>query len=405
MTVKLSALLFLSIVLCVVGAASTPHRRLSNDICKLVMDTAKQFNSAEKTFIFRCRPGDDCGGIGDRLGGVMGGAFYAILKERSFRMQWPGWEHVFSPGWMNWTYDPQAHGIPYLNNTGGELDTKRVRGVEGNEIYVAYPPSNEVGVVNDLNSRQITEPDKVVQIEKYKHLFFHSNRGPNAQMFHDISQKFQWGRSSDEDYSAVYRCVFEGLFRPTKEFLDSKYKGIGQEPVPFHHIVSAAEDESSVSMAFHYRVGDDTAAVDGKSEIIGDEVVTRIVTLAEKHRQPGKKMNLFFVTNSNSSAYRVVQDAAVKATFHSVYSQELTAMIHVNTNLGGDGHLVDAAVLSTMQAMRDWWIMRQSDILVCQLSGFCKSAALVAPPEQVRYEEAGLAPRAWYWVMCGGRFC
>jgi hypothetical protein len=338
----------------------------------------------------------------------MGGAFYSYLKDRTYRIQWPGWEHVFQTGMTNWTYDPQALGIPYLNATGGELDTNRVRGVAGNEIYVAYPPNTEVGVVNDLNTRQITEPKKVAEIEKFKHVFFHSNRGPTTEMFAEITAKHKWAmkpQGMDQNYAEAYRCVFEALFRPTEEFLSSTHKGIGRDAVPFSHIVKVAENPDATAMAFHYRVDDVAATVDGQDQVIDDETIARIIRIAGQHRVAGKNMNLFFVTNSNSSAYKVIRNASVQEAFHGIYSQELTATIHVNTEFGHGESKAREAVLSTLQAMRDWWIMRLSDILICQLSGFCKSAALVAPLEQIRYEDAGLSPRAWYWVMCGGRFC
>jgi hypothetical protein len=62
-------------------------------------------------------------------------------------------------------------------------------------------------------------------------------------------------------------------------------------------------------------------------------------------------------------------------------------------------------VASTLQAMRDWWIMRLVSVLICPQSGFSKSAALLAPPSQIRYEDEGNAFRANYWTMCGNRFC
>lgn len=396
---------FVAFLLFIMGSLRPGEAIPTNDICHAVMSAIEPLNHANRSFTFRCRPGDDCGGIGDRLAGVMGGAFYAMMTGRTYRMEWPGWGRVFSPGWMNWTFDSHALGIPYYDSDGKELDPKRIRAVEGNEIYETWKGNPNVGTVNDLNTRQILEPDKIGVIETFQHVFFHSNRGPDTLMYRNISHKYGWNKDSDHDYAETYRCVFEGLFRPTQEFMSSSYQAIGQDPVPFHHIIKAVEDPEGVSMAVHYRVGDDAAVVDAHNEIIDDEMLERIVTLANKYRQPGKHMTLFFVTNSNSSAHKVLQNTAIQAAFKATYSQELTATIHVNSNFGKGSHEVEEAVQSTMQAMRDWWVMRQSDILICQLSGFCKSAALVAPEEQIRYEDAGRSPRAWYWVMCGGRFC
>lgn len=396
--------------LVVVVVCSAEQRRLSNEICASVMATAEQLNGAEKTFTFRCRAGDDCGGIGDRLGGVMGGAFFAMLSGRSFRIWWPGWDHVFKPGRSNWTYDGPALGIPYLDEHGEQYDKVRVTGVEGNQIYPAFTTRKDVGVVNDLNSRQITNSTLRPVIDQYKHVYFHSNRGPNAQMFLDVSRKYNWAKKSEDvedNYAEAYRCVFEGLFRPTDEFLRSDYKGINQNTVPFAHIVRIVEDPSFTSMAFHHRVDDSTAESKSDRETINDQDIRLIISLAEKHRVEGKKMNLFFITNSNSSAHKVLRTEAIHKTFHQVYSQDLTATIHVNadrTPRAGE-QVSQASVLSTLQAMRDWWVMRLADILISPNSGFSKSAALLAPREQIRYEDSGRAQRTNYWVMCGNRFC
>eukprot|EP00428_Durinskia_dybowskii_P079976 CAMPEP_0170428250 /NCGR_PEP_ID=MMETSP0117_2-20130122/39670_1 /TAXON_ID=400756 /ORGANISM="Durinskia baltica, Strain CSIRO CS-38" /LENGTH=91 /DNA_ID=CAMNT_0010687531 /DNA_START=119 /DNA_END=390 /DNA_ORIENTATION=- len=88
----------------------------------------------------------------------------------------------------------------------------------------------------------------------------------------------------------------------------------------------------------------------------------------------------------------VMNNAKMLRSFQAIHCQELSAQIHVNGAAGGKA-AADAAksISSTMQAFRDWWIMRQVDVLVLQLSGFSKSAALLAPDAQIRYEDEGLA--------------
>jgi hypothetical protein len=407
---KMSSKVFLTFLFVLMGTvyAGEVKRRLSNDICRVVMETTEALNHADKSFIFRCRPGDNCGGIGDRLGGVMGGAFYALKTGRSFRILWPGLEHVFKPGHSNWTFDGPTLGVPYENEKGEEIDKTRVSDVMGNQVYFAFPPRTDIGAVNDLNTRQVDEPEKSAQIDKFKHVFFHSNRGPTRQIYTEISNKYGWTKhfpDNDDSYAAVYLCVFEGLFRPTDEFLHSNYKAINHASVPYSHMIRILEDPKFTSMAFHHRVDDDAAATGSAVDTIGEAEMSRMVALSEKHRVEGKAMNLFFITNSNSSAHKVVQHAGIQKAFHAVYSQELTATIHVNMGTGSGEHATSSAVLSTLQAMRDWWIMRLVSLLICPQSGFSKSAALLAPAAQIRYEDEGNAYRANYWTMCGNRFC
>eukprot|EP00128_Syssomonas_multiformis_P005690 Colp12_sorted_trinity150504_noHs@13751 len=91
--------------------------------------------------------------------------------------------------------------------------------------------------------------------------------------------------------------------------------------------------------------------------------------------------------------------------FQQVFCQELSAQIHVADADRSSHHVSHPAVLSTQQAFRDWWIMRQSAVLIGGQSGFSKSAALFAAASQIRYEDEGQAYRENYWVMCGSRFC
>jgi hypothetical protein len=367
-------------------------------------------NNADRSFIFRCRPGDDGGGVGDRFGGVMGGAFYSLLHGRTFRILWPALEHVFKPGHTNWTFDAVALGIPYLDADGKEIDQTRIRGNVKNGIY---PVGDDklVVVVNDINdARQVSNDSLVSVIEQYKNVYFHSNRGPKEEMYKAISAKYKWATTApdvESNYAAAYRCVFESMFRPSQEFLASGYKSLGRELVPFSHIVRIVEDPKFTTVAFHHRIDDNAAEINSNSDTVSDEAIKRIVEIAERHKVEGKKANLFFITNSIASARKIMQTESIKQAFHAVYTQELTASIHVNlgVNKGGKSLVSAEEILSTQQAFRDWWVMFMSDILIGGHSGFSKSAALFAPHEQIRYEDEGNAYRPQYWVMCGNRFC
>jgi hypothetical protein len=396
------------LLVCLLGSAMHAVSQHSNNICKAVLSVTEQLNAAKRSFIFRCRPGDDCGGIGDRLGGVMGGAFYALQTGRSFRILWPGLDHVFKPGYSNWTFDAVTLNVPYEDASGQELDKTRITDVNGNQVMEPFTDRKDVLVVNDLNSRQITNATLSAVIDRYQHVFFHSNRGPTRDMYSAIHKKYNWATSfpdTEESYAAVYHCVFEGLFRPTEEFLSSEYASISRATVPFTHIIRVIEDPKYTSMAFHHRVDDGTAAANAANEVIDATHLAKIIELSRKHAVAEKKMNLFFVTNSIPSAKAVMADAGIQKAFHAVYCQELKATIHVNMGTGNGEQANSAAVRSTLQAMRDWWVMRLVDVLICPMSGFSKSAALLAPTSQIRYEDGGYAYRENYWSMCGNRFC
>ncbi len=85
---RLALLIVLAFLNLLCGGNSFEEQELYNASCSSFLSAAARFNNASKTFISRCRHGDDCGGVGDRLAGVMGAAFFAIASERSFRIQW-----------------------------------------------------------------------------------------------------------------------------------------------------------------------------------------------------------------------------------------------------------------------------------------------------------------------------
>lgn len=399
--------LVVSFILTLVVGDYVRSAERSDESCRAVTRTAQILNGARKSFIFRCRPGDDCGGVGDRFGGVIGGAFYALLHDRTFRILWPGLEHVFTPHALNWTFNPSALQLPYLDANGVEIDKSRVTDNIGGKIYTDVV-SDEVGVVNDLNTRQISNETEVAIIEKYRHVYFHSNRGPNEDMYRAVAKKNNWPQkeSFEKSYATHFYCVFDAMFRPAEAFLKTMYHSMGREPMLFSHVMKIVEDPEVMSISIHHRVDDGIAEANGEGDLVADETLSRIVAIYLRHRGgPERKANLFFVSNSIASMNKVMASALLKQTFNQVYCQELSATIHVNDADRSSHQVSHPAVLSTQQAFRDWWIMRQSAVLIGGRSGFSKSAALFAAAKQVRYEDEGEAYRKDYWTMCGNRFC
>jgi len=393
-------IIFLASVLpFIVSDHQRTERRLPNDVCRAVIATAHKINASPKTFTFRCRPGDDCGGVGDRLGGVIGGAFYSFLHDRSFRIIWPGLDQIFVPGALNWTFDATALKIPYFDQNGVEIDKTRISHNVGGLIYTDVT-GESVGVVNDLNTRQIINETAVAIMEKYQHIYFHSNRGPNEDMYAQVRDKNKWPTvgSQQQSYAAAFLCTFEAMFRPAEPFLKSEYKSFGRQPMSFKHLLKIVEDANTTSVAFHHRVDDSTASSNGVGDLISDRAIENMISISQRHSPAGKKVNLFFISNSVHSMHKVMNSTLLKGAFEHIFCQQLTATIHV-------AEAGEKAILSTMQAMRDWWVMRMSDVLIGGQSGFSKSAALFAPVQQVRYEDEGEAYRQDYWVMCGNRFC
>lgn len=384
-----------------------------NDLCQAVRKTATDLNNAQRTFTFRCRQIDDCGGIGDRLGGIIGGTFYALMTDRSYRIRYTGLEYVFSPGFTNWTFDLEKLGIPPQHPNDANAIHPKFGDTLGEQYNGEIIPETEgskmVGIVNDLNARQILNPDLLPKIEEYEHVYFHSNRGPNEKFYIRLQEKYNWpkiGNSVTEQYYNVVQCVFRGLFRPTTALLNSHYKSVGRHAIPFSKLIEMVEeDQQHVSVAVHYRVNDVVAETrDSTEHLIDDNLIQQIADVAHDATAANKKANLFFLTNSDQSSQIVMDNPILQQQFNEIYCQELQGTKHVNA-IRKDENVTEAGILSSQQAWRDWWVMFLSDVLMFPNSGFSVSAAIFASQSQIKFFEYRNNITDHPWNQCGTRFC
>jgi len=243
-----------------VEVLSIPNSIQYDKLCSAIQDVTSKLNHANQTFIFRCRPGDDCGGVGDRLGGVMGGALFSIMSGRSYRVHWPGLTAIFKAGPTNWTYD--VHDLGLSRNDEIELDATRVSVVPGGAFYKALSHVHNIAIMNDLNAWLINDRTLWIEMKHYKIIFLHSNRGTNEAVYKAVTNKYNLPqrKSSDSsnsfeyDYYDGYRCIFHSMFQPSDEFLHSKYVNIHGLTYSFTDIINILDDPKLFSIAIHYRV-------------------------------------------------------------------------------------------------------------------------------------------------------
>jgi len=406
--------LFLLIVLTFVnflrGCNSVYEQGLHNASCSPFLSAAAQLNDANKTFIYRCRHSDDCGGVGDRMAGVMGAAFFAIASERSFRIQWHGLEHFFRPGHVNWTYDAESLGIPHLDENGQELDHSKTRARQGQgEMQFPFPGNHNIAMFNDLNTRAISDPKKQKILERFAHVYFHSNRSPGMSI-HNMTAKTIAGlinssivEPTREGHYVAYRCLFNDIFQPTASFLNSSYKAIGYDAMPLQDVMAQMTSNGALSLAFHYRIDDNYVAADNATATIDEETIQWLVLLSNNHSTNSIRLNLFFISNSPASAHKVLQHHDVQSAYAHIFSQELTGSRHINS--ADAKNSTTTVVVTFQQAMQDWWIMKNADILVCGYSGFCMSAGIVASLSQIKYNEVLRTKEVFKPQVCSNRDC
>ncbi len=108
---------------------------------------------------------------------------------------------------MNWTYDAEALGVPHLDENGQELDHSKTRARQGQgEMQFPIPGVRDIAMFNDLNTRAISDPKKQKILERYKHVYFHSNRSP-CMSIHNMTAKTIAGMTNN---SSIVEPTREG---------------------------------------------------------------------------------------------------------------------------------------------------------------------------------------------------
>ena len=415
-------------------ATLAKEAKTETEICSTILKSIQHLNFANKTLTYQCRPGDNCGGASDRFAGVMSGVYYAILSGRSFRMHWPGIDHVFAPHSINWAFHNTSYGIP-----ADEVQHKGLVSIVWGAGSITSPFShNDVVIFNDLNTREINNPKVWSLLTHYNHIFYHSNRDPDTGgTFKHIAEQYQWPVGDgdlEHNYYIAYRCIFNDIFQPSPEFLTTPYKPLQLSEMPFSQVISIVEDLDHVSLAYHYRIEDKHVASDPLVARLPDTEIRWLIEFGQQHRsQSAQKMNLFFISNSVNSALKLLANSELREVYNAVYCQELTGKAklytsyiwyivficyinalylfictYINDYYTGTRHInavTTASSHSLKQAMMDWWVMRQARYLVCGASGFCKMAGTVASEEQVKIDAVTkrVVPHSYH--ICTNREC
>lgn len=375
--------------------------KTDTEICKAILESIKPINGAKKTFVYQCRPGDDCGGASDRFAGVMSGIYFALLSDRQFKMHWPGIDHVFHPQTINWHFNATDIGLTEDAALHKGFITKTWGAGTFSDPFL--PQHRNIGMFNDLNTGEIGNPRSWPKLAVYDHVFYHSNRGPDVKnLYSNVAAKYHWPTGDDQlahNYYIAYRCLFNDMFTATPDFMNTPYKPLLREVMPFSDVLKIAADSDYVSLAYHYRINDNHVESDPVEARVSDAEIRWLKQFGEEHRaQSTQKMNLFFISNSVASAKKVIQDAGIRESYNAVYSQELTGSRHINSDKSATPH-------SLKQAMMDWFIMKEAHYLVCGKSGFCKIAGTVASEQQVKYDAVTKKEIPHTYTVCTNRDC
>ncbi|ORX46525.1 hypothetical protein DM01DRAFT_1339532 [Hesseltinella vesiculosa] len=316
-----------------------------------------------------------CGGLADRMIGIVSTFFYALMTDRGFLMSWPEGdparlESVFEKPTIDWSFDPSEMRSLYKKPGYQTVNTlnfnwQRIRGV-------MFPQ----GPSQDFNQLW---PEPYVQVQ--------SNRGYVIRTF-DYSDHYapkleQMGLSK----SNHWRCIVDYLFKPkleSRRFINA-YKKLFQM-------------DSVLSIGLQIRTND-TAMADPDKDTNTLEDWDYYFTCANKlrdaRREPHHRRVVYFLLTDSSKLReqfvsmnhdkelrdKFIQDddtSMVVTGLPIEHIEAKTVKTKAEIGLTEDDSNLEKLLAGTHSAIIDNWLLSYTDYRLISRQGFGKIAAFHA---------------------------
>lgn len=175
--------------------------------------------------VYRCRPGDDCHGLGDPIAGLFGAAFAAMSMGRALKVDWPGLAKVLEPRAVDWAYRPEElrvraadqlllDSVPVDATLGPAFPDPAFRNLSLDAAVLS------AGAVDHGFGRywQGAGAEVLDQASPRRLLFFSGNQGGTSKWFGELSDSLHWPTPA-RGWLDVYPAIFQALFVPSKALL------------------------------------------------------------------------------------------------------------------------------------------------------------------------------------------
>jgi hypothetical protein len=355
-----------------------------------------------RALVYRCRPFDDCGGLGDRFAGILGAAMLSLSLGRSLKIDWPDLQHAFMDKENIWSYDEKW------------LNVSRVHEYKS-------PPSSphkssftdlsaDVGLLSMLNTfRFLDNPSQQSWAPSKRVLFFHSNRACSQSQYQ--AWKSQQGVLANQKAPLleVYRCIFDTLFAIKPSFSDQIVPLISDpRKLTLGHHLSLARSENMFTIAIQVRISDEDIRGSAKREIELSWV--NCVNACVKLLSQGKATIVYVMSNSKELSRNMLHHIKLAANYSKVFAPLISGEVHTNApEFKNKTDLKTNSKLAFTNAMRDWILLRNVHVLIYSTwSGFPTSAALFSDSTQ-KHVDLGTCKEITRDrdenVYCSGRYC
>jgi hypothetical protein len=333
------------------------------------------------------RPGCSCGGLGDRMNGIMSALVFALLTERSFAIDWqspcPLEEHLVPAHDVNWATKRWKSAI--------KTDAAAV----GCMTLFDYPPNQEE--FNHLNLTEIMRHHKVVRLSTNVNLL----PALWSSTIHGNQMREIFGGAENRPlFTKHFGCLFSFLFQLSPVMETSVTRAL-------NYFSTRRRENSGAFLPVGERIIKKTLGVQIRLGGIWDldlmEVPHNLTEWEnEVRRRVEQEKNTtewdIFVTSDQSTAFPHInsrfKNDAPRIRVHEIQSrfEDDVHLDHVDkmfddarpgTKSGSidfsrDEMLVAPDTLKCDSRIgkmfMDWWILASLDVVFCSMSGFGASA-------------------------------
>jgi hypothetical protein len=337
-----------------------------------------------RVVVFRCRDGDDCGGIGDIFDGMTGAAMLAAALGRNLKIDWPYVEYVFDRGEVDWLYKADAFNVSKKDQ---RILEKRVTNTRGR---VAFPDpsftglSPDIAVMNMLNTKTFAywHEANFATYQQYRVIYFHGNRGLNPAWFGTSS----WAKDS-LPLQRVYGCIFNSLFVPRVDFMQRVVRLSDSEKWTMEEIARFLKKDNVFSVAVHIRLSTKSELQKSKGQPVKGEHYLKdmkwvsCVNKVLKEASAGRHNVFIAITSSRNATTKIVNHIAKSSLFSNIWGPLKEGEPHIIRKEFANKQ--SSPILSLQEAFMDWLLLSYADVLLFDHSSrFPLSAAYFAGQDQ-----------------------
>eukprot|EP00898_Chlorokybus_atmophyticus_P001315 jgi/Chlat1/2184/Chrsp17S02747 len=331
--------------------------------------------------VFRCRQDgavyDQCGGLADRLAGIVSTLAFALVTNRTFLIDWPGVSNAFTSPYIDFAYTAWTVGGPQVEKHMPPMPPTKYR-PERAEVVQSMDKKWAIYNWHDCEVRRRGSKNcggifnghmaALNAAFTEQTLIFGFNKGVTGPMF-DLQATGDILRSLGLKRETIFGCLLHYLVSPTQPVRER-----------FANVRSVMEDPYIFTIGIHIRTGDDSFTLNRTLTLEDTDPWDRpphtkysayfnaALALEQKFTQPGQRVIWFLISDSEP-----LKRAAEKAYGSKILTTDIQPA-HVDKAVYSRSARNDA-IRNLQEAVGEWWLFSKADYFVMKrYSGFSRTA-------------------------------